>query len=70
MVGFYRNAIETARAESSCPTRIGLGVRCTAASIGSAQTSQDEAPAFSPYRSAVLGVYVVVVAGLARRVGK
>ena len=44
-----------------------MGVRCTAASIGRAQTQRDAAPAFSPHRSAVLGVYVVVVAGLARR---
>jgi hypothetical protein len=44
-----------------------LGMRCTAASIGRAQTQRDAAPAFSPHRSAVLGVYVVVVAGLARR---
>jgi hypothetical protein len=44
-----------------------LGVRCTAASIGSAQTQRGAAPAFSPHRSAVLGVHVVVVAGLARR---
>jgi hypothetical protein len=43
-----------------------LGGRCTAASI--AQTSQDATPAFSPYRSAVLGVYVAVVVGLARRI--
>ena len=44
-----------------------MGVRCTAASIGRTQTQRDAAPAFSPHRSAVLGVYVVVVAGLARR---
>jgi hypothetical protein len=42
-------------------------VRCTAASIGSAQTRWDAAPAFSTHRSALLGVHVVVVAGLARR---
>jgi hypothetical protein len=44
-----------------------LGVRRTATSIGRAQTQRDAAPAFSLHRSAVLGVYVVVVAGLARR---
>jgi hypothetical protein len=32
-----------------------------------AQAQRDSAPAFSPHRSAVLGIYVVVVAGLARR---
>jgi hypothetical protein len=42
-------------------------VRRTATSIGRAQTQRDAAPAFSLHRSAVLGVYVVVVAGLARR---
>jgi len=39
----------------------------TAASIGGTQTQRDAAPAFSPHRLAVLGVYVLVVAGLARR---
>jgi hypothetical protein len=42
-------------------------VRCTAASIGSAETQRDATPTFSPHRSAVLGVYVVVVARLAQR---
>jgi hypothetical protein len=46
-----------------------LGVRCTATSIGGAQTQRDVAPPFSLHRSPVLGVYVVVVAGLARRTG-
>jgi|SRR5215469_415189 hypothetical protein len=32
-------------------------MRCTATSIGGAQTQRDAAPAFSPLRSAVLGVY-------------
>jgi hypothetical protein len=36
-------------------------------SIVGAQTQRDAAPAFSPHRSALLGVYVVVVVGLARR---
>jgi hypothetical protein len=44
-----------------------LGVRCAAASIVGAQTQRDAAPTLSPDRSALLGVYVVVVVGLARR---
>jgi hypothetical protein len=44
-----------------------LGVRCTAASIGRAQAQRDAAPAFSPHRSVVLSICVVVVARLARR---
>jgi hypothetical protein len=32
---------------------IGLGVRCTAASIGSAETQRDPTPAFSPHREFV-----------------
>ena len=44
-----------------------MGVRCTAASIGRARTRRDAASAFSSHGSAVLGVYAVVVAGLARR---
>jgi hypothetical protein len=42
-------------------------VRCTAASIDSAETQRDATPAFSPHRSAVLGLYVVVVARLVQR---
>jgi acyl-coenzyme A synthetase/AMP-(fatty) acid ligase len=53
------NAIETTPADR----RARRALVCTAASIGSAQTQRDTAPAFSPHRSVVLGVYVVVVAG-------
>jgi hypothetical protein len=51
---------------SSYSPRVGLGVRCTAAPIGSAQAQPDATPLLPPDRSAVLGFPVVVVAGLAR----
>jgi hypothetical protein len=62
-----RRIVRIGHRPSSCPPGVGLGVRCAAASIGSAQTQRHAVPAFSPHRSAVLDVYVVVVAGLARR---
>jgi hypothetical protein len=37
------------------PAKHWLGVRCTAASIGRAQTQRDAALTFSPRRSAVVG---------------
>jgi hypothetical protein len=44
-----------------------LGVRCTAASISGPRTPRNASPAFSLHRSALLGIYLMVVAGLARR---
>jgi hypothetical protein len=44
----------------------GSALHCSI--IGRAQTQRDAAPAFSSHQSVVLGVYVVVVAGLARRI--
>jgi hypothetical protein len=41
-------------------------MRCTATSIGVTHTPRDAAPAFSPRRLGVLGVYVMVDAGLTR----
>jgi hypothetical protein len=63
MIRFCRDVIGAARADH----RARRALVCTAASIGPTQSQRDAAPAFSPHRSAVLGVYVVVVAGLARR---
>ena len=70
MIRFCRNAIEAAQADHRARRALislDLGVRCTAASLGRAQAQRDAAPAFSPHRSVVLGVCVVVVARLARR---
>ena len=67
MIRLCRNVIETARAKSCCPSSVGLGVRGAAASSGGPRTPRNASRAFSPYRPALLGIYVMVVAGLARR---
>ena len=66
MIGFCPQRHQNCPDRSSCPPSIGLGMRCTATSIGGAQTQRDAVPAFSPRRSGVLDVYVMVDAGLAR----
>ena len=66
MIRFYRNAIEAARARHRA--RRALVWECVALQRQLAvQAQRDATPAFSTHRSAVLGVRVVVVVGLARR---
>jgi hypothetical protein len=65
MIRFCRDVIEAAPADHRA--RRALVWECVALQhqLAVLRRSGDAAPAFSPHRSGVLGVYVVVVAGLA-----